>query len=137
MFHTLDISTSGLIAQRTRMDTIAGNIANVNTTQNEEGKIAPFQRRLVMMQPASVGTTSPTGSQGVASTVEIDTVSPPRMAYEPGHPHANAEGKVLYPNINVVTEFVNAMEASRAYEANVTTMEVTKDMIQNTFRLLG
>ncbi|MBA4032075.1 MAG: flagellar basal body rod protein FlgC [Planctomyces sp.] len=137
MFHTLDISTSALIAQRTRMDTIAGNIAHVNTTQNEEGKIEPFQRRLVMMQPTPIGEGTSTGSLGVTSTVEVDTKSPPRIVYEPGHPHANAEGKVSYPNVNIVTEFVNAMEASRAYEANVTTMEVTKEMIQNTFRLLG
>ena len=57
--------------------------------------------------------------------------------YDPGHPHADKRGIVSYPNINVITEFVNALEASRSYEANLTAMDVTKDMAQNTFRILG
>jgi flagellar basal-body rod protein FlgC len=135
MFHSIDISASGLIAQRQRMDTIAGNIANSSSTQNENGEIKPFQRRLVVMQAA--GGSDSTQGVGVSADVEVDTQSPPRLVHQPGHPHANAEGYVSYPNVNIVTEFVNALEASRAYDANVTTMEVTKDMIQSTFKIIA
>lgn len=135
MFHSIDISASGLIAQRQRMDTIAGNIANSSSTQNENGEIKPFQRRLVVMQAA--GGSDSTQGVGVSADVEVDKQSPPRLVHQPGHPHANAEGYVSYPNVNIVTEFVNALEASRAYDANVTTMEVTKDMIQSTFKIIA
>ncbi len=135
MFHSIDISASGLIAQRQRMDTIAGNIANSSSTQNENGEIKPFQRRLVVMQAA--GSSDSTQGVGVSADVEVDKQSPPRLVHQPGHPHANAEGYVSYPNVNIVTEFVNALEASRAYDANVTTMEVTKDMIQSTFKIIA
>ncbi len=137
MFRTLDISASGLAAQRLRMDTIAGNIAHSHTTLNEDGEAEPFQRRLVVLEAANERASTPVGAVGVQATVEIDTNSPPRKVYEPGHPHADPQGYVSYPNVNAITEFVNAMEASRAYEANISTMQVTRDMIESTFRLLG
>lgn len=133
MFKTLENSASGLQAQRTRIDTIAGNVAHAQTTLNEDGKIEPFQRKIVMLTAQSDGST---GGQKVQAQVETDTKSQPRVVYDPGHPHA-VDGYVKYPNINVVTEFVNALEASRAYEANLAAMDVTKGMVQNTFRILG
>lgn len=137
MFQTLNISASGLVAQRLRMDTIAGNIAHVNTTQAEDGTVQPFQRRLVMLHAGKDHAGAPAGGVPVRSEVEVDTASPPRIVHDPGHPHADAQGNVRFPNINLLTEFVNAVEASRAYEANVTTMQITRDMLESTFRLIG
>jgi flagellar basal-body rod protein FlgC len=136
MFRTLEISASGLVAQRTRIDAIAGNIAQAQTTVNEDGKPEPFQRRIVALAAQGDRLSPQTGGQGVRAEVEIDTQTPPRKVYEPNHPHADENGFVRYPNINIITEFVNALEASRAYEANLTTMDVTKDMLQSTFRIL-
>ncbi len=132
MFKTLEISASGLQAQRTRIDTIAGNVAQAQTTVNEDGKPEPFQRRIVELTSQPDGK----GGQKVQAEVSIDTKTMPRVVFDPGHPHA-VDGYVKYPNINVVTEFVNALEASRAYEANLAAMDVTKGMVQNTFRILG
>jgi flagellar basal-body rod protein FlgC len=136
MFRTLDISASGLQAQRTRIDVIAGNIAHAQTTLNEDGRPEPFQRRIVVLAAQTDGPGQKLGGQGVKAEIELDTQSPPRKVYDPAHPHA-VDGYVSYPNINIVTEFVNALEASRAYEANLTAMDVTKEMVQNTFRILA
>ena len=137
MLRTLDISASGLVAQRLRMDTIAGNIAHSHTTANENGEPSPFQRRLVVMEAANGQRQHAGRGAGVQGTVEIDEQSLPRRVHDPSHPHADPQGYVNYPNINVITEFVNAIEATRAYEANLSTMRVTRDMIDSTFRLLG
>jgi flagellar basal-body rod protein FlgC len=137
MLRTLDISASGLVAQRLRMDTIAGNIAHSHTTMNEQGQPSPFQRRLVVLEAETQQRNHSGRGTGVQATVETDTQSVPRRIHDPGHPHADKQGYVSYPNINVITEFVNAVEATRAYEANISTMRVTRDMIDSTFRLLG
>jgi len=137
MFRTLDISASGLMAQRLRMDTIAGNIAQSNTTVNEEGKVAPFQRRLVTFQAQQESSSQPAGGLAVEAQVDLDTQTPFRKVHQPGHPHADADGNVTLPNVNTITEFVNAIEAGRSYEANLSTMEITKGMIQGAFKLLG
>lgn len=137
MFRTLDISASGLQAQRTRMDVIAGNVAQSQTTLNDDGKPEAFQRRITVMTAQQNAPGSEAGGQAVKATVEIDQESKPRRVYDPGHPHHDADGYVNYPNVNIITEFVNAMEASRAYEANLTTMDVTKDMVENTFKILA
>ncbi len=136
MFRTLDVSASGLAAQRVRIDTIAGNIAHSHTTQDENGQPSPFQRRLVVLE-AQTDAATQTRGVGVNASVEVDMQTPPRRVLDPGHPHADAEGYVSYPNVNVITEFVNAMEASRAYEANISAMQVTRDMIETTYKLLG
>ena len=136
MLQVMDVSASGLIAQRQRMNTIAGNIANMYTTADADGNIAPFQRRFVTFSADEAYAGAETGGGGVNYQVEVDTNTAPRRVYEPGHVHADADGYVSYPNINMVTEFVNALEASRAYEANVTTVEVTKNIAENTLRIL-
>jgi flagellar basal-body rod protein FlgC len=137
MFRALDISTSGLVAQRHHLNTIAGNIANVNTTRNEKGESTPFQRRIALFEPGNRTPESQTGGQGVRVQIDIDRQTPNRIVHDPGHVDADEAGNVQYPNVNIVTEFVNALQASRAYEANVASIEVTKNMISQTLRILG
>ena len=134
MFEILDIGASGLQAQRTRLDTIAANIANVNTTKDVNGQPNPYRRRFVVMQP---GRPDDPNAPGVRVTkIELDR-SPFAKRHEPWNPEADAEGNVLYPNIDMAIEYVNALEASRAYEANVSLLETSKAMINSTLRLIA
>lgn len=137
MFTAIDVSTSGLVAQRARMDTIAGNIANAQTTRDADGNVTPFQRRLVTFEPAADPAAGPHAGTGVAFEVHVDQTTSPRRVFQPGHPDADPTGFVSYPAIDLVTEFVNAMEAGRAYEANVTTMELSKEMSRLGLRILA
>ena len=137
MLRAIDISTSGLIAQRQRMNTIAGNIANVHTTRNDDGESIPFQRRMVTFAASQESTSADSRGMGVTFQVEIDSSSAPRKVYEPGHPDADGQGYVSYPGIDVIQEFVNAMEASRAYEANVAVIEMSKEMASLGMRILS
>jgi len=139
MFGALEVSTSGLVAQRTWMDTIAGNIANAFTTADANGNPVPYARRVALFEP-----TNPDGAAskaGVHVSRIIEDPSPPRLVYDPSHPHAvqggALDGYVRYPNVDVGNEMVNAMLAVRAYEANVTAIEVTKDMVAASLRLLA
>ena len=134
MFEALDMGASGLTAQRTRMDTIAGNILHANTTRNERGEKVPYKRRFAVFAPGQADDSSKPGIH--VQEIGIDQ-SPPIRKYEPGHPDADAKGFVDYPNIDTAIEYVNAMEASRAYEANVTMMEVTKAMLAASLRLIA
>ena len=134
MFRTIDIITSGLVAQRHRLNTIAENVANIDTTRDAEGNVSPFQRRFVAF---SADTATNEKAAGVNFEVETDTKTPPRKVHEPGHPDADANGYVNYPNINLVTEFVNAMEASRAYEANVASFNTSQKIGELALRILG
>ena len=137
MFRTFDISTSGLVAQRQRMNTIAGNIANINSTRDENGNVSPFQRRLVSFIADTDREDAVDRGVGVKFEVGVDRDAAPRKVYSPGHPDADKDGNVAYPSINLVTEFVNAVEASRAYEANVAAVEMTKAMAQQTLKILA
>ena len=134
MFDVLDMGASGLQAQRVRMDTIANNILNANTTRNARGEKVPYQRRFVVL---ASGMPDGSGKGGVhVQSVGIDK-APFRKQYEPGHPDADSDGYVSYPNIDTSVEYVNALEASRAYEANVSMMEVSKAMINASLRLIA
>ncbi len=134
MFEVLDIGASGLQAQRTRLDTIAANIANVNTTRDAEGRANPYRRRFVVFQP---GRADDPGAPGVrVAKVDLDR-SPFTKRHEPWNKDADAEGYVKYPNIDMAIEYVNALEASRAYEANVSLLETSKAMINSTLRLIA
>jgi len=135
MFRTIDIITSGLVAQRHRLNTIAENVANINTTRDAEGNASPFQRRFV--QFAAQQSSQKGEGVGVDFQVSKDTHTPPRKAHEPGHPDADKDGYVSYPNINLVTESVNAMEASRAYEANIVSFTTTQKIGDMSLRILG
>jgi len=140
MFSSLDISTSAMVAQRTRMNVISSNIANMSTTHNEAGEAVPYQPRYVTFATDStLGTVE--GASGVQiASVETANVEP-RYKYQPGHPDAIQDGQwagyVAYPDIDLTTEFVDALEATRAYEANVGVVEITKSIAQQTLRILA
>lgn len=130
----LDISASGLTADRTRINTISMNLANVKTTRTPLG--GPYRRRTVVQQAVNVDdpfsvhmrSSLDRALQGVrVLAVDIDK-RPLKQVYEPGHPDANADGYVFYPDINVVEEMAHMMTTQRNYEANVTTVESIKGM---------
>lgn len=135
MLDALNISASGMTAQRLRTDIISQNIANVNTTRDAKGN--PYRRKTVMMQEKDVTSfsnvlrmTAGITSNGVKVTnIVEDTGTPLRQVYDPSHPDANEEGYVSYPNVNTVTEMTNLIDASRSYEANVTAFNGTKNMM--------
>jgi len=134
MFDVLDTGASGLLAQRTRMDTIASNIANATTTHDAAGRPNAYRRRFVVF---ATGHPNNAARPGVRVADVRTDPSPLPQRFEPGHPDANAEGYVSYPNVDLAVEYVNALEASRAYEANVSMMEVSKAMINASLRLIA
>ena len=137
MYGALDISTSGMIAQRTRLATISANIANANTLTDAEGNYAPYRRRVVMFSAGDPGSAGSGRDLGVhVSGIELDR-APLVPRHEPDSPFADENGYVLTPNINSVVEQINAMETARAYEANVVAAETTKTMMAQALRLLA
>ena len=136
VFAPFAISASALTAERLRMDVISNNIANANTTRTLEG--GPYIRQRVVFSPRLdvaptfaplLATMTPDGLPvGVRVTSIQNDPTPPHMVYDPGHPDANAEGYVAYPNVNVVNEMVDMISATRAYEANITAFNATKSM---------
>ena len=155
IFDTMDISASGLSAQRRKLTAIAGNVANVDTTRTDEG--GPYKRRRVVMLEAPRMTKFSTmleeqkgrllrtefkhmmeseprpaeifvGSGVLTQEVREEPVKP-RIVYDPNHPDAREDGFVVYPDINVITEMVDMISASRAYEANATVLNAAKDMV--------
>jgi flagellar basal-body rod protein FlgC len=136
MFSSLDVSTSGLVAQRTRLNAISSNIANMSTTRNELGQPEPYQPRFVTFQTDTQMTT-PGGGAGVKVGSVQQSNEPPKMKYEPGHPDADERGFVRYPAIDMTTEFVDALEATRAYEANIGVIEVTKNLSDQALRIIA
>ena len=136
MFSAFDVSTSGLAAQRMRLNAISSNLANMSTTRNERGESAPYVPRFVTFQTDTTVQTSGGGIGVKIGSVEQAAVAP-RLKYEPGHPDANADGYVAYPNIDMTLEFVDALEATRAYEANLGVLEITKDMGQRTLQIIA
>lgn len=136
MFSSFDINASGLTAQRYRMDIISENVANANTTRTEDG--SPYRRKVVTFEEK--GTQSSFGNvlnkerssysgQGVkVSGVSEDTWTDMNKVYDPSHPDADDDGYVTYPNVNIITEMTNLIDASRAYEANATAFNASKSM---------
>lgn len=139
----MNISASGMTAQRLRMDIISQNIANVNTTRDENGDT--YKRQMVVFAEKNVHTFDnvlktaqggTTVSNGVKVTQIIpDDKTPMKMVYDPSHPDANADGYVSYPNVNTVTEMTDLIDASRSYEANVTAFNATKNMALKSLEL--
>mgnify|MGYP001037511063 CR=1 FL=1 len=136
----LNVSASGMSAQRLRMDTIAQNIANVNTTRDENGNV--YRRKTVVFQTKSQDSFSTMLAQrqksnaselignGVkVSAIVEDHVTAMKTVYDPGNPDANEDGYVTLPNVNTVTEITNLIDASRAYEANITAFNAMKSML--------
>ena len=135
MFSAFDVSASALEAQRVRLNAISSNLANISTTRNEAGEPEAYQPRFVVFQ-ADEDNKTPAGGKGVrVSSIEIEDV-PPRMKYQPGHPDANEDGYVAYPNVDMTREFVDSLEATRAYEANLAAFEVAKDLSRQTLRII-
>ena len=147
LFDAIDIAGSGLSAERLRMDVTAENLANAQSTRGPDGR--PYRRKEVILQQAdgagfdgalrtAMGgqTGSPSGARGVQVAGIAEDQSPNRMVYDPGHPDANPEGYVEMPNVDSVTEMVDLISASRAYEANVTAMQTAKQMFVKTLDLL-
>ena len=138
--HAIDISTSALIAQRTRLDLISGNIANMSSLVNEAGQNEPYRAREPVFRVDDSVTTS-TGASGVrVEEVRIDQRDP-LYRYQPDHPLAAKEGKwkgyVAYPNIDLTTQMVDALEATRAYEANIGVMEISKSLGRETLSIIA
>ena len=125
MYGALDVSTSALVAHRTRLEIISANVANSDSLANANGEYDPYRRRFAILAPGDPKTGS---AQGVhVKSIELDQ-SPLEMRYEPNHKFANEEGKVGYPNVSTIIENMNAVEASRAYDANIAAVEATKSM---------
>lgn len=161
-FEVFNIAASGMHAQRIKMDTVSSNIANVNTTRNEFGEKEVYHKKQVNFKQMAIekGFNFPQGNVGVefdppekpylvggvsmdanniASGVMVDSIvdadNPTKIIYDPSHPDADDNGYVEVPNINVVEEMVNMVNASRAYEANVTIAQTTKAMIQSAINI--
>lgn len=147
LFGSLVTSASALTAERLRMNVIAGNIANANTTRTAGG--GPYQRQVAVLaqtpQPfdatlaalsgdpgAAVASSEPGGVQVAAI---VPDTSPFRLVYDPGHPDADAQGFVRYPNVDVLQEMVELMAASRTYEANLTAFNTAKAIAQRTLEI--
>jgi flagellar basal-body rod protein FlgC len=138
---SLKISSSGLEANRKRMNAISSNIANAQTTRTAEG--GPYRRKEVAFgsEPARDSFSEilegeiDAQAQSVHATEVISTDRPPILKYEPNHPDADENGYVAYPNINIVEEMANMMQATRSYEANVNALNVTKQMAAKALEL--
>lgn len=143
MFSSFNVNASGMTAQRLRMDVISENVANANTTRTEDG--TPYTRKIVTFATKGAeGTTHASAfhkvlkgasaayvGQGVkVNGIYEDKESEQNLVYDPSHPDADENGYVWYPNVNIVTEMTNLIDASRAYEANATAFNASKSIAQ-------
>lgn len=136
MFSSFDINASGLTAQRYRMDVISENVANANTTRTSDG--TPYRRKTVVFAERDSQTpfskvlsqaTDHYSGNGVKVVGTYEDYSTDLVkAYDPAHPDADEDGYVLYPNVNIITEMTNLIDASRSYEANATAFEASKSI---------
>ncbi len=148
LFGVMDISGSALQAERVRAEVVAANMANAETTRTEDG--GPYQRQHVVFSASGVDQPHnfaqamlSTGSlpqssaaEGVRVAAVVSDASKPLQRYDPGHPDADANGYVSYPNINPLTEMVDLMGAQRAYGMNVSAVTASKSMISTTLDIL-
>jgi flagellar basal-body rod protein FlgC len=149
LYNSIEVSATGLSAERLAMDVIANNIANVNTTRTPEG--GAFKRQLIVFaqkdEPAQNDSMDPTDTNaldgdpgkaraGVQAVAIVPDQSPDRLVYDPTHPDADARGYVHMPNIDVVKEMVDMIAASRAYQANVTAIQEARAMGSSALGLL-
>jgi len=133
----MDINASGLTAQRRRVELSSANLANSQTTRTEEG--GPYRRKDVVFETASfqdsLGTAMSGGVEGVHVTEVVEDQTPFDRRYEPGHPDADKDGYVSYPNVNVMAEMANLVSASKSYEANISAIGIVKAMIARTLEI--
>jgi flagellar basal-body rod protein FlgC len=149
LFDAIDVSGSGLAAARVQMDVTSENLANAETTKGADGQ--PYRRKEVVLQQAGggssfgtaltaamgKGTGSAAASQGVQVAGIVEDQSALKRIYDPGHPDADKDGYVTMPNVNSVTEMTDLIASSRAYEANVTSMQTAKQMFTKTLSILS
>jgi flagellar basal-body rod protein FlgC len=137
VFSGMEVAASGLSAERGRMNIIASNLANAHTTKGADGSVYRRQDPVFVSEPVSPNSTDPVlRSVHVVKLAGVQAdASQGQLVYDPGHPDANAQGYVEYPNVNVVTEMVNLMTASRAYEAGVTSIESLKSMAKAAIKI--
>lgn len=140
IFHSMRINTSGLTLERFKLDTISTNIANVNTTRTEEGEGPYLQQQVTFEEALRQRNNSATGQPGLTSAgvrvtgVETDEENI-RMVFEPGHPDADENGYVAYPNVDMADEMVNMMTAIRTYDANVTAVNNSQELLQRALEI--
>lgn len=134
----IEVAGSGLTAQRRRLEVLVSNLVNANTTQPPGTE--PYRRKDVLfnsVEPArSFGSLLEEASKGVEIAAVVTDQSEPVKRYEPGHPHADQDGYVLYPNINAMEEMVNVLSATRSYEANLQAVNTAKEMREKTLEIL-
>lgn len=143
LFESLRISASGLSAQRMRMDIVANNVANLNSTRGVDGK--PYRRQSVTFREQTGGPAfgdvlgAARGTRQTPAGVEVASVhsdtSAPRKVHNPAHPDADENGDIFLPNIDMVTEMTDLVSANRAYEASVTVLNATKALAQSAINL--
>ena len=149
-FDGYNVSTSGMNAQRTRINVVSANIANAKTTHTSEG--GPYKKQEVVFEDILIASNKKTNSNDVETTnnknsdvslrgVGVKSIlqsdAKPVMRYEPEHPDANEQGYVAYPDINPVIEMVNLVEATRSYEANVASFNTHKNVDSKTLDILN
>lgn len=140
-FSSMNVSSSALTAERTRMNLISSNLANANATRSPEG--GPYKRKDAVFAATPVenrfnrALDNATGREvrQVEVTQIIEDQNPPRLQYDPGHPDANPQGYVAMPNVNVVEEMADMINATRTYEANVTAVQAAKSMALKTLEI--
>ena len=143
-FSSMNVSSSALAAERTRMNLISSNLANANATQTPEG--GPYKRKDAVFAAIPAAKTfervlnKAAGVQDIRQVEILQIVedqSPPRLQYDPSHPDANSQGYVAMPNVNVVEEMTDMINATRTYEANVTAVQAAKTMALKTLEIGG
>jgi flagellar basal-body rod protein FlgC len=133
LFGQLDISASGMAAERLRMDVTSANLANADTTRGPDGR--PYRRQEVVLQAGGNGSFGDVLA-GVQVAAIVPDEAPGRRVYDPGHPDADAQGYVTLPNVNTVTEMTDLITESRGYEADTKALEAAKAMYTKTLELL-
>ncbi len=134
IFSSLDVSASGLSAERVRMNIISNNLANANTTSGPDGK--PYTRKLVMFREMLDSTLNKNGSsEGVEVADIVDSKTPYKKIFDPSHPDVDKDGFVLYPNVNPVEEMVDMITATRSYEANIAAFNAAKTMMNKALEM--
>jgi flagellar basal-body rod protein FlgC len=133
-FDALKISASALSAQKLRMEIISSNLANIHTTRTEEGK--PYKKKEVVFSPHRFKDALNEKLEGVKVEEIVESDKPFQKVYDPSHPDADREGYVTYPNMNLIEEMTDLIDASRSYEANVNVLSATKEMIIKTFDII-
>jgi len=141
MFDSININATGLTAQKTRIDIISKNMTNAETTRGTGGM--PYRRQMAVFQEKKSNPfeyylsqkTNKFNGEGVKITKIIEDTTPFKLVYEPGHPDADEDGYVKMPNVEMVKEMVDLIDAQRAYEANITAMSATKTLLMKSLEI--